>query len=68
MAKFRMHPPDVQIIDPKTGRFTQDGYDLFKGLERLGLIDLADVDPTAPSNGQVPVFNSTTGLWKAGSN
>jgi hypothetical protein len=63
-----MLTPDAVIIDPKTGRFTENGYDLFKGLERLGLIDLADVDPTAPTNGQVPVFNSTTGLWKAGAN
>lgn len=68
MAQFRMPPPDVVIIDPKTGRLTPDGYDLFKTLERVGLLDLFGVDPTAPTNGQVPVFNSTTGLWKAGAN
>lgn len=68
MAQFRMPPPDVVIIDVKTGRLTNDGYDLFKGLERLRLLDLAGMDPTAPTNGQVPVFNSTTGLWKAGAN
>jgi hypothetical protein len=68
MGAFRMYPPDVQIIDPKTGRFTPEGYDLFKGLESLGLLDLPDVDPTAPTNGQVMVFNSTTGLFKAGAN
>jgi hypothetical protein len=68
MAQFRMPPPDVVIIDPNTGRFTPDGYDVFKALERLGLLDLSGVDPTAPTNGQVLVYNSTSGLWKAGAN
>lgn len=68
MAKFRMPPPDVVLVDVKTGRLTDDGYDLFKGLERLGLLDLSGVDPTAPTDGQSIVFSSTTGLWKAGAN
>jgi hypothetical protein len=63
MAKFRMPPPDVVIIDPKTGRLTPNGYDLFKGLERLGLVDLADVSADAPANGQIPVFSSVSGQW-----
>jgi hypothetical protein len=66
--KFRMPPPDVQIIDPATGTLTTDGYDLFKSLERLGFLDLFDVSTTAPTNGQVPVFNSTTGKWTPGAN
>lgn len=63
MAKFRMPPPDVVLVDPKTGKLTDDGYDLFKGLERLGLLDLAGMATTAPANGQLLAFNSTTGVW-----
>jgi hypothetical protein len=68
MAQFRMPPPDVVIIDVKTGRLTNDGYDLFKSLERLGFADLADVSPTPPTNTQVPIWNTTTGLWTPGTN
>lgn len=69
MSAFRMPPPDVVVIDPKTGQFTPDGYDVFKALERLGLLDLFGIDTTtAPTNGQVLIYNSTSGLWKAGAN
>lgn len=68
MARIQIPPPDVVAIDPKTGRWTNDWYDVLKALERVGLLDLAGMDQTAPTNGQVPVFNSTTGLWKAGAN
>lgn len=68
MSRFRMPPPDVVVIDPSTGRLTADGYDLFKSIERLGLLDLADVSTTAPTNGQVPIYNSTTKLWTPGTN
>lgn len=68
MARFRMPPPDVVIIDPKTGKLTADGYDLFKTLEKLRFADMADVSPTAPANTQVPIWNSTTGLWTPGAN
>lgn len=68
MARLHLPPPDVQVIDVKTGRFTPDYYDFFKGLERLGFLDLADVSTTAPTNGQVPIYNSTTKLWTPGSN
>jgi hypothetical protein len=40
MARIRIPPPDVPAIDPATGRWTQDWYDVLKGLERLGLLDL----------------------------
>lgn len=68
MARFQMLPPDVAIFDIKTGLLTPDGYDLFKGLERLGFLDLADVSTTAPTNTQVPIWNSTTKLWTPGAN
>lgn len=63
MAKFRMSLPDVVLVDVKTGRLTADGYDLFKGLERLGVLDLAGMATTAPATGQFLAFNSTTGIW-----
>lgn len=68
MAKFRMPTPDVAVIDPKTGQFTADFYDVMKGLERLGLLDLADVSTTAPTNGQVMIYNSTNKNFAPGSN
>lgn len=68
MAKFRLPPPDVPVIDPQTGRFTDDYYDLFKGLERLGFLDLADVSTTAPLNNQVPIWNSATSKLTFGTN
>jgi hypothetical protein len=40
MARIRIPPPDVPAIDLATGRWTQDWYDVLKGLERLGLLDL----------------------------
>lgn len=66
--KIRIPPPDVAPIDPKTGRWTGDYYDIIKGLERLGFFDLADVSTTAPTNGQVMIYNSTTGKWTPGAN
>lgn len=66
--RIQMPPPDVQVIDPKTGLFTIDYYDFFKRLERLGLLDLADVSTTAPTNTQVLIWNDTTKLWTPGSN
>lgn len=68
MAKFRLPPPDVAPIDPATGKWTADYYDLMKGLERLGLLDLADVAATAPANGQVLIYNSTNKNFAPGSN
>lgn len=68
MARVRVPPIDVAAIDVKTGRFVSDWYDVIKGLERLGLLDLADVSTTAPSNTQVLTWNSTTKLWTPGAN
>jgi hypothetical protein len=52
MSRIRIPPPDVAPIDPKTGLWTQDWYDVMKDLERVGLLDLADVSTTAPTNGK----------------
>lgn len=68
MARIRIPPPDVPAIDPATGRFTNDWYDVLKGLERLGLLDLFDVSTTAPSNGQVLIYSSTNKNFAPGAN
>ncbi len=68
MAKVRIPPIDVPAIDPKTGCFVPDWWDVLKALERLGFLDLADVSTTAPTNGQVPIYNSTTKLLTFGTN
>lgn len=69
MAKIRIPPPDVAPIDPKTGLWTNDWYDVVKALERLGVLDLLDVDnSTPPTNTQVLIWNSTTGKFTPGAN
>lgn len=64
MAKFALPPPDIQVTDPATGRFTQDYYEKFKEIERLGLPDLADTTPktvaTLPAAGHVGARNFVT--------
>lgn len=66
MAKIRLPPPDVQVIDPRTGQFTADYYDFFKGLERLQIVDLADVSTTAPTDTQTLKYVAATKLWTPG--
>lgn len=72
MAQIQIPPPDVAPIeiDPVTKRFrwTRDWYDVLQALERVGVLDLADVSPTAPANGQVLIWNNTTKLWTPGAN
>jgi hypothetical protein len=41
--RVRIPPIDVPAIDLKTGKFVIDWYDAIKALEKLGLLDLADV-------------------------
>lgn len=65
--KIKIPPPDVPAIDLVTGRWTRDYYDIMKGIEKLGLLDLFDVSG-APTNGQVLVFNATTGKFAPGAN
>jgi len=54
------------VIDPATGTMTQTWYDYFQGIQKLGT--LPDVSTTAPTNGQVLIYNSTTKLWTPGAN
>lgn len=68
MSRVRIPPIDVPAIDLKTGRFVNDWYDVIKGLERLGLLDLFDVSTTAPLNTQVLIYNSTSKTWVPGAN
>lgn len=68
MARIKIPPPDIPAIDPATGRWTDDYYDIIKGLERLGLLDLFDVSTTAPANGQVMIYNSTNKNFAPGAN
>lgn len=57
---------DVPVIDLKTGMMTQIWYDYFKFHQKLA--QLPDVSTTAPTNGQVLIWNSTTKLWTPGTN
>ena len=66
--KVRIPPQDVPAIDIKTGKFVIDWYDAIKALEKLGLLDLADVSTTAPANGQVMIYNSTNKNFAPGAN
>ena len=69
MSKFKMLPQDIPAIDPKTGKWTADWYDLLKGLERLGVLDMADVDNSTPiTNTQVLVYDGTAKKLKPGAN
>ena len=64
MATFRLPPPDIAVIDPATGKFTPDYYEIFKGLERLALPDLADAPTktvaTLPAAGHPGARNIVT--------
>lgn len=68
MARIRIPPIDVPPIDPATGRWTVDYFDIIKGLERLGLLDLADVATTTPTNGQVMIYSATNKNFAPGTN
>jgi hypothetical protein len=60
MARIRIPPPDVPPIDPATGLWTSDYYDVIKALERLGLLDLFDVSTTAPTDTQTMRWNAAS--------
>lgn len=57
---------DVPVIDPKTGIMSQIWYDYYQSHQKLA--QLPDVSTTAPTNGQVLIYNSTTKLWTPGTN
>lgn len=64
--RLKIPPPDVPVIDLATGKFTIDYYDFFKNLERLQIVDLADVSTTAPTDTQVLKYVAATKLWTPG--
>lgn len=66
--RIQIPPPDIAVIDLRTGRFTQEWYDVLKALERVGLLDLADVNITAATNGQVPIWSAGSGKFVFGAN
>jgi hypothetical protein len=61
-------PPQIPVIDPRTGLMTRDWYDYLRDRDRLNFADLRDVDmtTTAPTNGQHPVWNATSKKWLPG--
>lgn len=57
---------DVPLFDPQTGMMNSVWYEYFQTHQKL--TQLPDVSTTAPTNGQVLVWNSTTKLWTPGAN
>ena len=47
---------------------SQTWFDWFSYIDKRGIAQLSDVSPTAPTNGQTLLFNTTTGLWTPGAN
>lgn len=64
MTPRAIPPHDVAVVDAN-GNMTVDWYLYFKSLSIAGL---SDVSKTAPTNGQVLLWTSATGLWVPGSN
>jgi hypothetical protein len=58
-------PLDVPVVD-RNGIMSQAWYSYFQSHQRL--VQLPDVSTTAPTNGQVLIYNSTTKLWTPGAN
>lgn len=63
MPRIHIPPIDVPAIDIATGRLVPDWYDVIKGMEKFGLLDLADVPTTTPTNGQQPTWDATNKKW-----
>ncbi len=68
MAALKPIPnPFVPVVDDK-GCMTQAWFEYFKTRELAGIANLSDVSPTAPTNGQVLIYNSTTLKYTPGTN
>lgn len=61
-------PPDVPVVEPTTGLISQTWFDYLKDRDQLKVGGLRDVSATAPTNGQVLIYNSTSKLWVPGAN
>ena len=57
---------DTPIVDQATGMMNQSWYDFFKFHQKLS--QLPDVSTTAPTNGQVLIWNDTLKLYVPGTN
>lgn len=57
---------DVPVVDQQTGTMNQIWYDYFQSHQKLA--QLPDVSTTAPTNGQVLIWNDTTKLYVPGTN
>lgn len=59
-------PDDQPWFDPKTGRPTELFAKYMRSIDARILRE--PVSTTAPTNGQVMVYSTTTGLWTPGAN
>ncbi|CAL8974427.1 hypothetical protein RHODGE_RHODGE_03324 [Rhodoplanes serenus] len=67
MARRPIPDPSVRFVRPD-GTIDPAWYEYLKDRDRLLLGDLRNVAAAAPTNGQVLIWNATTGLWTPGSN
>lgn len=70
MARIRIPSPDIPPIemdpDTKQFRWSADWYDVLKGLERLRLIDLADITTAAPADTNTVRYSAASSKWNFG--
>ena len=59
----QLPPRDLAWFDPASGRPTDIFYEYIKNLEGRSLGQPVSITDT-PSNGEVPTYNSSTGLWE----
>ena len=59
---------DTPVVQPDTGLMSPDWYEYFQSRDQIKVADLRDISTTAPTNGQVMIYNATTKLWVPGAN
>lgn len=57
---------DVPVVNPQTGLMNQVWFEYFQSHHKLA--QLPDVSTTAPTNGQVLIWNDTIKLYVPGAN
>lgn len=65
MSKLSVPDRDARWVD-EMGRPTPSLLEFIKDLDQRTFRE--KVSTTAPTNGQVLIYNSTTGLWEPGAN
>jgi hypothetical protein len=69
MRRFPRPDKSTPLLEPDGKTVSQAWFDFFGYLDSRGLGNLLDVNSaTAPTNGQVLIYNSTTKLWVPGAN